>query len=58
MAHPALLPPLQGGLQLTELRSVLQTTVEQAVTGLRELSADLPSKDDRERYSLASRSHR
>ena len=42
----ARLEPLGGALQLTELRNLLDVVLEQAVSGLRELSAQLPSKTD------------
>lgn len=45
----AQLEPLGGALQLTELRSVLDVIVEQAVTGLQDLAAQLPEKTDDER---------
>lgn len=42
----AQLEPLGGALQLTELRTVLDVVVEQAVTGLRDLAGQLPGKAD------------
>ena len=42
----AQLEPLGGALQLTELRNLLDVVLEQAVSGLRELAAQLPSKTD------------
>jgi hypothetical protein len=42
----AQLEPLGGALQLTELRNLLDVVLEQAVSGLRELAAQLPSKAD------------
>ncbi len=50
MQHPAHLPPLAGALQLTELRSLLDVVVEEAVTGLRSLAKELPNKGDEERW--------
>lgn len=40
------LEPLGGALQLTELRNLLDVVLEQAVSGLRELATQLPSKAD------------
>ncbi len=49
MQHEAQLPPLAGALQLTDLRSLLDVVVEQAVAGLRDLAQKLPNADDQER---------
>lgn len=43
-------PELSGALRLTDLRHVLDTVVEQAYGGLRQLADRLPGEPDEERW--------
>lgn len=56
-AHPALLQPLSGAPQLTDLRGLIDTVVRDAETGLRQLTNDLAGRSDSERcaFVMASR---
>lgn len=52
--HPALLQPLSGAPQLTDFRGLLDSVVRDAVTGLRQLSSDLPASNDGERWAMVA----